>query len=155
MMMDSDGTRFAAIAETTNFLHYFSYLPDHRQGRKGGLSARRNPAFGFAGGSGGGGDVLRHRAVWREEDRTPAAVSALCEWHALARSSGRYLRHARRAGLPALLRRLGGGADEHARRGHRGRWQDVAALVSEEGLERGDPHRLRLRGAATHRARIV
>jgi predicted transposase YbfD/YdcC len=31
MMMDSDGTRFAAIAETTNFLHYFSYLPDHRQ----------------------------------------------------------------------------------------------------------------------------
>src|SRR5213592_4898193 len=28
----------------------------------------------------------------------------------------------------------------------------IAALVSEEGLERGDPHRLRLRGAATHRA---
>src|ERR1700704_6844301 len=34
MMMDSDGTRFAAIAETTNFLHYFSYLPDHRQAGK-------------------------------------------------------------------------------------------------------------------------
>ena len=32
--MDSDGTRFAAIAETTNFLHYFSYLPDHRQAGK-------------------------------------------------------------------------------------------------------------------------
>ena len=29
--MDSDGTRFAVIAETTNFLHYFSCLPDHRQ----------------------------------------------------------------------------------------------------------------------------
>jgi len=29
--MDSDGTRFAAIAETTSFLHYFNDLPDHRQ----------------------------------------------------------------------------------------------------------------------------
>src|SRR4249920_2235263 len=34
MMMDSDGTGFAAITETTNFLHYFSYLPDHRQAGK-------------------------------------------------------------------------------------------------------------------------
>lgn len=32
--MDSDGTRFAVIAETTNFLHYFSFLPDHRQAGK-------------------------------------------------------------------------------------------------------------------------
>src|ERR1039458_9522339 len=30
-MMDSDGTRFAEISETTSFLHYFSGLPDHRQ----------------------------------------------------------------------------------------------------------------------------
>ena len=29
--MDSDGTRFAEISETTSFLHYFSGLPDHRQ----------------------------------------------------------------------------------------------------------------------------
>jgi predicted transposase YbfD/YdcC len=29
--MDSDGTRFAEIAEMTSFLHYFSELPDHRQ----------------------------------------------------------------------------------------------------------------------------
>jgi len=29
--MDTDGTRFAAIAETTSFLHYFKDLPDHRQ----------------------------------------------------------------------------------------------------------------------------
>ena len=29
--MDTDGTRFAAIAETTSFLHYFSGLPDQRQ----------------------------------------------------------------------------------------------------------------------------
>src|SRR6267378_140527 len=34
MMMDSDGTRFAVIAETTSLLHYFSYLPDHRQAGK-------------------------------------------------------------------------------------------------------------------------
>src|SRR5437667_12540622 len=30
-MMDSGGARFAEIAETTSFLHYFSELPDHRQ----------------------------------------------------------------------------------------------------------------------------
>src|ERR1700745_4208911 len=30
-MMDSDGPRFAAIAETTSFLHYLSGLPDQRQ----------------------------------------------------------------------------------------------------------------------------
>ncbi len=29
--MDTDGARYAAIAETTSFLHYFSELPDHRQ----------------------------------------------------------------------------------------------------------------------------
>src|SRR5580658_179394 len=33
-MMDSDGTRFAAIAETTSFLHHFNGLPDHRQAGK-------------------------------------------------------------------------------------------------------------------------
>src|SRR5580693_7922902 len=32
--MDSDGTQFAAIAETTSFLHYFKDLPDHRQAGK-------------------------------------------------------------------------------------------------------------------------
>jgi predicted transposase YbfD/YdcC len=34
-----------------------------------------------------------------------------------------------------LLRGLGRGADEHARRSHRGRWQDVAALVSKASKE--------------------
>ena len=29
--MDSDEAGFAAVAETTSFLHYFSELPDHRQ----------------------------------------------------------------------------------------------------------------------------
>src|SRR5260370_17708557 len=32
--MVSDGTRFAEIAETTSFLHYFSELPDYRQAGK-------------------------------------------------------------------------------------------------------------------------
>lgn len=32
--MGSDGTEFAAIAETTSFLHYFNDLPDHRQAGK-------------------------------------------------------------------------------------------------------------------------
>jgi hypothetical protein len=30
-MMDTEGTAFAAVAETTSFLHYFTGLPDHRQ----------------------------------------------------------------------------------------------------------------------------
>src|SRR5258707_1059909 len=55
--------------------------------------------------------------------------------------------------LPDLLRGLGRGPYQHAGRGHRDRRQDFAALLSEQGLERGDPHSLRLRGAATHRAR--
>src|SRR5258708_19712088 len=33
-MMGSDGTQFAAIAETTSFLHHFKDLPDHRQAGK-------------------------------------------------------------------------------------------------------------------------
>jgi predicted transposase YbfD/YdcC len=33
-MMDTDGTRFAAIVETTSFLHHFRELPDHRQAGK-------------------------------------------------------------------------------------------------------------------------
>jgi hypothetical protein len=32
--MDSDGGQFAAIAETTSFLHHFKDLPDHRQAGK-------------------------------------------------------------------------------------------------------------------------
>ena len=48
----------------------------------------------------------------------------------------------------SLLCGLGRGTDEHARGGDRDRWQDVTALVSDEGLERGDPHGLCLRGAA-------
>jgi hypothetical protein len=32
--MGFDGSRFAEIAETTSFLHYFSELPDHRQAGK-------------------------------------------------------------------------------------------------------------------------
>jgi predicted transposase YbfD/YdcC len=32
--MDSDGTQFTAIAETTSFLHHFKDLPDHRQAGK-------------------------------------------------------------------------------------------------------------------------
>src|SRR5207342_668045 len=90
-----DGFRWDRICRNygdDEFSSLFQLFAGSSSGRKGGLSARRNPAFGSAGGSGGGGDVLRHRAVWREEDRTPAAVSALCEWHALARSSRRYLR---------------------------------------------------------------
>jgi hypothetical protein len=33
-MMDSEGTPFAEVSETTSFLHHFSGLPDHRQAGK-------------------------------------------------------------------------------------------------------------------------
>jgi hypothetical protein len=33
-MMDSDGTRFAAIVETTSFLNHFKALPGNRQAGK-------------------------------------------------------------------------------------------------------------------------
>src|ERR1039457_2673272 len=33
-MVDTDGTQFAAITETTSFLHHFNELPDHRQAGK-------------------------------------------------------------------------------------------------------------------------
>ena len=33
-MMDTEGTPFAEVSETTSFLHHFSGLPDHRQAGK-------------------------------------------------------------------------------------------------------------------------
>jgi len=55
----------AAIAETTNFLHYFRYLPDHRQAGKVDYPLAEI-LLCSAGGSGGGGDVLRHRRRFGE-----------------------------------------------------------------------------------------
>ena len=148
--MDIDGARYAAIAETTSFLHYFSELPDHRQPGKVDyplpevlllvLLAVLAGAEAFT-------DIARfgERKIELLRRFRPYA-------NGLARSSRRYLRNPGCPRLPALLRGLSRGADQHAGRGHRDRWQNVAALVSDQGLERGDPHGLRLRGAATYRA---
>ena len=92
--MDTEGTAFAAVAETTSFLHYFSGLPDHRQASKVDYPLPEVLLLISSGGSCGGGGIHRHRAIWRAEDRTAAAISALCKRHALARSSRRYLCHA-------------------------------------------------------------
>ena len=154
-MEDDDGYRGDSICSgrgDDEFPSLFQRVAGSSSGQQSGLSAAGGAAPDSSGGSCGGGGIHRHRAIWRAEDRTAAAISALRKRHALARSSRRYLCHARRPRLPALLRGLGGGADEHTRRGDLDRWQDVAALVSDQGLERGDPHRLCLRRAATHRA---
>jgi hypothetical protein len=82
-MMDSDRTRFAAIAETTSCLHNFKELPDHRQTGEGDyplpeallliLLAVLPGAEAFT-------DVAR---FGERKIELPAAVSALCERYAL------------------------------------------------------------------------
>jgi hypothetical protein len=140
--MDSDGTGFAAIAETTSFLHYFSGLPDHRQAGKVDYPLAEVL-------------ILILLAVL-------AGAEAFTD---IARFGERKIELLRRFrpyvnGTPshdhlgdifATLDARAFQSCQHARRGHRNRWQDVTALVSDQGLERGDPYGLCLRGAATHR----
>ena len=78
--MDSDGTRFAAITETTSFLHYFSGLPDHRQAGKVDYPLLLPILLAVLAGA----DAFTDIAIWRAENRTAATVSALCERHTLA-----------------------------------------------------------------------
>src|SRR5712691_11139239 len=111
--MESDGTGFAAIAETTSFLHHFSGLPDHRQPGKVDyplpevllliLLAVLAGAEAFT-------DIARfgERKIELLRRFRPYVNGTP------SRSSRRYLCHARRPRLPALLRRLGRGADQHA-----------------------------------------
>ena len=82
--MDSDETRFAVTTETTRFLHYFSGLPDHRQAGKVDYPLPEVLLLILLAVLAGAEAFHRHRAIWRAEDRTAAAVSALCERHALA-----------------------------------------------------------------------
>jgi hypothetical protein len=56
-MMDSDGRQFAAIAETTSFLHHFKDLPDHRQAGKVDYPLLEVLLLIPSGGACGGGDV--------------------------------------------------------------------------------------------------
>ena len=121
--------------------------------RQGDLSARRGAAVVPAGGAGRGRDLRRYRPVRREEARASAPVPAVSRRHALARSPRRHLRDARCRGIPALLRRLGCGADRRAGGRDRHRRQDAAPLRPEEGRQGADPHGLRLRGAPAPRAR--
>ena len=143
--MGSDGTQFAAIAETTSFLHHFNDLPDHRQAGKVDYPLP---------------EVLLLILL--------AVLAGAEAFTDIARFGERKIELLRRFrpyvnGTPShdhlgdIFATLDArafqsrGVDQHARRGHRDRWQDLTALVSDQGLERGDPYGLCLCGAATHR----
>src|SRR6266702_4699636 len=98
--MVSEGTRLAEIAETTSFLHYFSGLPDHRQAGKVDYPLPEVLLLILLA-------VLAGAEAFTD-------IARFGERNALARSSRRYLCHPRRPRLPALLRCLGRGADQHA-----------------------------------------
>src|SRR6266567_4998565 len=99
--MVSDGTRLAEIAETTSFLHYFSGLPDHRQAGKVDYPLPEVLLLILLAVL-AGAETFCDIARFGERKIELLRRFRPCEWHALARSSRRYLRHARRAGLPAL-----------------------------------------------------
>jgi hypothetical protein len=110
-MMDSDGTQFAEISETTSFLHYFSGLPDHRQAGKVDyplpevllliLLAVLAGAEAFT-------DIARfgERKIELLRRFRPYVNGTSSHDHL-----GDIFRHARRPRFPALLRGLGRGAD--------------------------------------------
>src|ERR1700758_680542 len=125
--MDEDAENFEALAETTVFLSYFKELPDHRQAGKVTYPLD---------------EILLLCLL---------AVLAGAEAFTDIARSGRYFRHARRGGVPALFRRLGLGADQDTGRGYRDRWQNTAPLLPEEGLEGANPHGLGFRRPAAPR----
>src|ERR1700720_1839908 len=129
-MMDTEGTAFAAVAETTSFLHYFSGLPDHRQASKVNyplpevllliLLAVLAGAEPFT-------DIARfgERKIELLRRFRPYVNGTPSHDHL-----GDIFATLDARAFLLLLRGLGCGADEHAHRGNRGRWQDVAAHVS-------------------------
>ena len=102
-VVEPAGSDIGAIEETVAFLDYFKELPDPRRWQ-GDLSTRRGAAVMLACGSGRRGELRRHCAVRREEDRVFASVPAVSPWHARARSPRRYFRRPRRRALPTLFR---------------------------------------------------
>src|SRR5260370_10032414 len=91
---DGDGFRRDTLCRDCGddeFPSLFQRVAGLSSGRQSGLSAAGGTAADSSGGSCGRGGVYRHSAVWRAEDRTAAAVSALCEPHPPARTSPRYL----------------------------------------------------------------
>jgi DDE_Tnp_1-associated len=148
--MDGDAETREALAETTVFLSYFKDMPDHRQAGKvtypldeilllcllavlAGAEAFTDIArFGEK-----KLDLLRRFRPYR--DARPRMII----WAIFSARSTRK--------PSSALRRLGRGADQDADRGHRHRRQDIAPLLSEEGLERADPHGVGLRRAAASR----
>src|SRR5471030_1139625 len=137
--MDSDGTAFAAIAETTSFLHHFKDLPDHRQASKVDyplpevllliLLAVLAGAEAFT-------DIARfgERKIELLRRFRPYAKGTPSHDHLgdiFATLDARAFQSCFVAWVAALT--------------------NMPALVSGQGLERGDPYDLCLRGAAKHR----
>ena len=127
--MEAEKTNFAVLFEFDGVSSSLRSDAGPAAARQGRLSAQRDIAALPVGGDRRRGLLHRHRPFRPIQAGASAAVSALRKRHAGARSSGRHLRHARRRGLSALLRRLGHGDDRMpaGRRCHRR--QDLAALL--------------------------
>ena len=149
--MDTEGTAFAAVAETTSFLHYFSGLPDHRQAGKVDyplpevllliLLAVLAGAEAFT-------DIARfgERKIELLRRFRPYVNGTPSHDHLgdiFATLDARAFQLCFVAWVAALMNTP---AEVISIDGK------LAALVSDQGLERGNPHRLCLRRAATHRA---
>ena len=143
--MECGAANFEALAETTVFLSYFKHLPDRRQLGKVVYPLEEILLLWLLAVL-AGAESLVDIARFGEKKRD-LLRRFLSGRHAVTRSPWRYFRHPRLGGVPALLCRLGRGADQDTGGGHRHRRQDAAPLLSEEGAERADPHGFGLRRA--------
>lgn len=102
---------------------------------EGDVSARRDIAFGFAGGAGGCREIRRHCPLRQQEAGISAPVPAVRGRHALARSFGRHLRNTRCREVPALFYGLGCLAHRDLCRGDRGRRKDIAVRTRRQAAK--------------------
>ena len=135
--MASDGTGFAAIAETTSFLHYFSELPDHRQPGKVDYPLSEvllSILLAVLAGAEAFTDIARfgERKLELLRRFRPYVNGTPSHDHLgdiFATLDARAFQLCFVAWVAALT--------NTARRGHCGRRQDLAALLSEQSLEGG------------------
>ena len=151
--MEKAAAEFGAIGEATVFLDYFKDLPDPRQRGKVVYPLDEVLLLCLLAVLGGAETFVDIARFGEKKLGASAPVPAVSRWNALPRSPRRYFCDARCRGIPALLRRLGCGADRRAGGCDRHRWQDAAPFLPEERRESADPHGFGLRGAPAPRAR--
>ena len=130
--MDGGGGLWG-LCEAVVFLSYFNDLPDPRQRGKVMYPLDEVLLLALLAVLAGAETFVDIARFGDEEARAAAPVPAVSRWDAVARSPRRYLRHARRRAVPALLRRLGRRADRSAGRGDRHRRQDLAPSYQKKG----------------------